>query len=858
MRYAVLILGIGANAIATPVPHIVKGPSVPHILLLAADPQSSPAFLEFQQQMRRAVSQSMKTSVELNLGSLDLVDNQTPELRHKLAEVYRARYADRPPEIVMAFGPAALKFVLEEKLFDDAAIMFTHIERREAARFDLPKDISGVVCNLGFDSEVDMALRLLPDTRRVVVIIGSGAIERLYQPLLQQDFARFAGRVDFDWWVGMDMRQIQDRIDSLPPRTAVVYTAVSRDASGGTYIPVQVLRDLAKRSSAPIFSRPENYIGEGIVGDGRYSYAMLGTQTGELAGRVLRGQKGGIVETRLVPPNFDARQLDRWKIQRNRLPPGSRISFERQSLWQTNRPAVIVGVSAIAVLAALVVALITMYLARRRAENAEEQSQSMYRSVADSIDERVAIVGRDGTILTANRAWREFAHVHHSEESLAIGSNYLLNVSQAVERGQIDARRTLENLVDVLTGRATSRRVEYSSPVGGEHWRYEIRMTSLQWPNGGAVVTIRDITDQWRSEERVRVALESLPFATVLMDASGIVELVNAEAEHLFGYSRNDLVDRCMTDLVPDFVCAEDGQPSAQDCVAQKLVTGKRSDGSEMPLQMTLRTIEMASRTMILASIVDLSERRRLDSEVQRLREETAHFGRVTMAGEMSAAIAHELNQPLTGIMMNCQAAQRLLEDGNFTAADVIETFSDIVADTRRAGEVIQRLRLMLRKSPAESRVLDINDVVSQVVRLAAHDLAMKGAALDLELTHELPPVVGDRVHLQQVILNLLVNGADAMVGLTPESRRMVLRTRPGLNRTIEIELRDAGPGISAEAMPHMFEPFFTTKKSGMGIGLSIVRSIVETHSGRITCANAASGGAVFTVTLPARERDAA
>src|SRR3954470_22961271 len=137
-------------------------------------------------------------------------------------------------------------------------------------------------------------------------------------------------------------------------------------------------------------------------------------------------------------------------------------------------------------------------------------------------------------------------------------------------------------------------------------------------------------------------------------------------------------------------------------------------------MQLWPRTISLASRTIVLVSMLDISERRRLDAEVQRLREETAHFGRVATAGEMSAAIAHELNQPLTGIMMNCQAAQRLLERGTYSTDDVVETFSDIVADTRRAGEVIQRLRLMLRKQPAEIRPIDLNDTVKQVVRLVA------------------------------------------------------------------------------------------------------------------------------------------
>jgi len=207
---------------------------------------------------------------------------------------------------------------------------------------------------------------------------------------------------------------------------------------------------------------------------------------------------------------------------------------------------------------------------------------------------------------------------------------------------------------------------------------------------------------------------------------------------------------------------------------------------------------------------------------------------------------------------MNCQAAQRLLERGSFSTDDVVETFSDIVADTRRAGEVIQRLRLMLRKQPAEIRPLDLNETVKQVVRLVHHDLAIKGAALELELSEDLPVISGDRVHLQQVIVNLVLNGADAMMNLPPEQRRMVLRTGPGFDQTVELELRDSGPGIPVDAMKQIFEPFYTTKPNGMGMGLSIVRSIVESHSGRITCANAASGGAVFKVTLPATERVAA
>jgi two-component system, LuxR family, sensor kinase FixL len=832
------------------------------VVILTSDPHSSPGNEIFEKAVRASVAKTAVKDVEYEVEHLDLVYTDSPSIRENFKAMFLAKYKDREPDVVITVGATVLKFALQERaIFGNAAIVFCHVQQSDVAGLDSQKGVAGFVSPWFWPEQLDEALRLLPTTRRAVVILGNGPFERAYEPQLRAELARFAKKLDIEWWVGVPMHNLEDRISNLPPHTVALYIGIYRDSEGETFMPTLALASLARRANVPIFGSLNHWVGEGVIGDGRSSSEEIGDEVGTAVARIFTGARPeslGIVKARGVAPTFDARQLAHFNIPRNRLPADAVVLFEEPGLWDTHRGTVIAGLTIMLLQALLIAAFLQQRLARRRAESSERDSLSLYSFVADSIIERLATLAPDGTIISVNRAWSEFAKTH--ERYLEPGENYVQIVKAAIERGQRDAARTLEAVEAVLSGRDNSRRLEYFSPGDGDRWRYEMHIVSLQKPDGGAVITVQDITDRWRSEERVRVAIESIPFATLLLDVAGRIELANAEVQRLFGYRQEELLGHSLTHIIPTFSSEAHPAPEMNiDLITgghvKEDVKGVRRDGSEIQLQVNLRTISLTARTIVLVSVLDVSERRRLDAEVQRLREETAHFGRVATAGEMSAAIAHELNQPLTGIMMNCQAAQRLLERGAFSTEDIVEMFSDIVADTRRAGEVIQRLRLMLRKQPAEIRALDLNDSVKQVVRLVHHDLAIKGAALDLELSEDLPPVTGDRVHLQQVIVNLVLNAADAMIGVPAEQRRMVLRTGPGFNRTVELEVRDAGPGISPEAMRHIFEPFFTTKPNGMGMGLSIVRSIVESHSGRITCANAASGGAVFRVTLPAAER---
>jgi PAS domain S-box-containing protein len=242
----------------------------------------------------------------------------------------------------------------------------------------------------------------------------------------------------------------------------------------------------------------------------------------------------------------------------------------------------------------------------------------------------------------------------------------------------------------------------------------------------------------------------------------------------------------------------------------------------------------------------DITDRKRAEEANQKL----AHASRLAVLGELTASIAHEINQPLGAILSNADAAELLLEADSGRLDEVRRILADIRKDDLRASEVIRRMRELLGKRPLARQPLDLNEVASGVLELVGGDAARRGVALEIELAPALPVVPGDRVHLEQVLLNLLLNGMEAMAGTPASPPRLAVRTARS-DGGVEVAVTDSGPGIPRERLPRLFESFFTTKPDGMGLGLSIARSIVEAHGGRIWAENRADGGATFRFTVP-------
>jgi two-component system, LuxR family, sensor kinase FixL len=247
----------------------------------------------------------------------------------------------------------------------------------------------------------------------------------------------------------------------------------------------------------------------------------------------------------------------------------------------------------------------------------------------------------------------------------------------------------------------------------------------------------------------------------------------------------------------------------------------------------------------------NITARKRAEQETQLLRQEIAHAGRVSMMGQLASALAHEINQPLAAILTNAGAAQRLLTHASPDLGEVGAILADIRQDDERAGAVIDRMRGLLQRHAVDARRLDVGALVGEVAALVRVDAATRQVKLEVDVPGDLPPVRGDRVHLQQVLLNLILNGMDALNGAGPEDRRVSLTARRDTAQSVEISVSDAGPGISADVLAQIFEPFFTTKPNGMGMGLAISRTIVEAHGGSLWAENNHSGGAAFRFTLP-------
>ena len=263
---------------------------------------------------------------------------------------------------------------------------------------------------------------------------------------------------------------------------------------------------------------------------------------------------------------------------------------------------------------------------------------------------------------------------------------------------------------------------------------------------------------------------------------------------------------------------------------------------------------EAAGLESVLVSIMDVTERSRAQEALHRAQEELAHVARVTTLGELSASIAHEVNQPLAAILTNGQAGLRWLGHDPPDLDEVRGAVKRIVGDADRASEVIRRIRELSRKTAPQKARLDLNEVIKEVIPLVRREMATHRVALQLELAPALPPVLGDRVQLQQVLINLVINAIQAMAPVTGRARTLVIRSRPHDAGQALVEVQDSGVGIDAENLARLFGTFFTTKPDGMGMGLSICRSIIDAHGGEVWVSCNDGPGITVRFTLPSSQ----
>ena len=375
--------------------------------------------------------------------------------------------------------------------------------------------------------------------------------------------------------------------------------------------------------------------------------------------------------------------------------------------------------------------------------------------------------------------------------------------------------------------------------------------------------TSTDITERKRAEEELRAA--ETRFRTYVDHATdalfvrydrGYIADVNRQACDSLGYTREELIGMSPSEFDVDTA------PAFYETMRDRLKAGeiltfetshRRKDGTVFPVEVRIRRFWDGSRPFTLALARDISDRKRADEEREKLRlleAELAHINRVTTMGELTASLAHEINQPIAAAMTNANTCVRWLTRDVPDINEARAAAGRLVKDTQRAGEIISRIRLLFKKGAPQRELVDINGVINEIVALLRNEAARQGVLIRNQLAANLPQVMGDRIQLQQVLMNLMINSIDAMKDVGG-ARELTLTSQRDGNDQVQVSVTDTGIGLPPE-MGRIFEAFYTTKPHGTGMGLAISRTIIESHGGRMWATTNSGHGAIFYFTLPA------
>lgn len=616
-------------------------------------------------------------------------------------------------------------------------------------------------------------------------------------------------------------------------------------------------------------------------------------------------------------PLFDWRELRRWNLDERRLPPGSRVLHRQPSFWEQYRWHIAITLIVVAAQASLIVGLLIERQRRRRAQAGLAERLDFETLVASisaafaglptgRVDEHirdclrriVLFIGADrgtlwqpsaeGRALSATHSWTAEG-VSPAPTTIAISPFQILRLlsrqarpasfaslddlpSEAqVERHLFEKPGVKSFLaLPLRIGDRTLGTLVFSSLRAERSWPAELvqRLQTLAELIANALMRRQDATALEVSEALTASVLAALPGEAAIVDVNGVIVQVNdawavspraADTDPVAAVSVGaNYLDACRRGIAT----SDESAQKALDLV-ESVLHGRRTegvidyawhDGEDRWFEMRVQHLVGPEGGAAIMHF-DISARKRAETEARRHLDEIAHMDRVAALGELASSLAHELNQPLTAILTNAQAAHRFLAATPPDLEELRECLEDIVKNDRRAAEVIRRMRPLLKKGgPAELLPLNLNDLVLNVLALISNDALLNRVTIEAVPAPALPVVYGDGVQIQQVILNLLVNAISAAATGPPARRKVTVWTAAG-DAHADLSVHDSGKGISETDLDRVFEPFYTTKQEGLGMGLAISRSIVQAHEGRIWGENDPAGGAVFRVRLPTERR---
>jgi PAS domain S-box-containing protein len=651
-----------------------------------------------------------------------------------LRDYIHRKYRERHIDVVIADADPALEFAIRYRatLFPDAPIVVSVGAAPTASLVGEGSGITGLVSGPGDELTLQLALRLHPSTRRVLVVA--------YAPTVS--FAERIGRlraaahgVELSAFEEPSVERLLEVVGRVPERSLILYLRHSREDPGKVLFPLDVARLVSEAAPVPVYAITDSSIGTGVVGGVVRMRDRMGRRIAEMVTAILGGTRAQDIpiESVHMAPTFDWRQIMRWGIDPARLPAGSEIRFREPTLWELYRWYFVGASTLLLAQSALIGGLLAQRKKRRRVEAALRESEAHFRVMADSAPVMIWKSDTQGKCDFVNTPVLRFSG-RTLEEELGDGWTQVIHAD--------DRANCLNAFAKAVSERDTFR-MEYRARRCDGEYRWIFATGLPRW------------------------------------DSDGVF------AGHI-------------------------------------------------------------------GSCLDITDRRQAEQALQETHRELSRLSRLIALGEYAASISHELRQPLTAIALNARSCLRILSAPRPDLEELKAGLLDVTTASQRADQMITRNRELFRSHAVEIAPMDLNVVVQEAVALIATRLADTEITLEMELGDDLPAVLGDRIELQQVLLNLLTNAIEAMEPVDARSRRLRISSFRGADHNVTVTVTDTGVGLRDVDMNRLFELSYTTKATGTGVGLSISRSIVEAHGGTVWARPNADNGATFGFEVPA------
>jgi PAS domain S-box-containing protein len=933
---------------------------------------------------------SVLTSRGLNnddvfLEYLDLQRNNSPAYRRRVANLLLHKYGKRDIGLIVTVHTWALEFLLEEckGLFPDVPIFSFLVARPELIKAkNTGRRILLRPQNMDMGGTLEIALKMFPETRKVVFVVGAAPADKRFEHEARHIFEPWRGKVEIEYTSDRTYEEMLQLVATLPPGSIVIYCNVFSDVTGRTFTPLEVGKTVAKAANAPVFCIWDTIMGWGTIGGSLLSFEAEGAYAAKTALDIL-DKKIVLTKPETTLPSsktymFDWRQLKRWNLSESALPKGSIVINKEVTFWDF-KYYTMSGLALCLVQSLLIAGLL---LQRRRKTKAEqslrEKKEELDQFFNVSLDV-LAIANMEGYFLRLNpaverilgytreelmaRRFLEFVHpddlertreavstlasqekvfsfenryrckdgtyrwlqwssvpagkviyaaarditeskqveetlrqrnqnietvleqapigfaVHTIDDGVGRFVSARFEEIYGVQRGTIDSHYTFFDKVwpnhpdlreeirrrvvaDMATG--DTRRMCWENvpvPLRSGETRYITAMNIPLLEQNLMVSTVQDVTERVRAEEKIQKAAEewqvtfdSVRDLVMILDGEFKVGRVNAATLSLLNLPVEKVVgNHCYTLM-------HGTNKPVETCPLAKVAKTKRHEETELFddkmnawFHVSVDPIldDKGEITRAVHTVRDITERKRAEQEALDARRELLRMDRLSRMGELSASLSHELNQPLTAILSNARAALRFLQAGKLDPGELEEILQDIVKDDKRAGDIIRSLRTLVTRDEGERETISINDVLHETVSLFRSEAIIRNIRIETDLADRLPLVDVNKVQIQQVLINLMMNAAESMAKDESANRTIALQTSASHNGMVQVAVRDFGSGIEEQELHRIFEPFFTTKRSGLGMGLSLSRSIIESHGGHIWAENNPDKGITFYFDLP-------